>query len=91
LCFNISDLEKKSIPIDNFNKPKLENKKEHVKLKGIENTLNNGGVVVLVLLSFSWVPRERQGEGRKSWKEREIETRKGGFLWTKPRALLSWF
>jgi hypothetical protein len=40
LCFDISDLEKKTIPVDYFNKLELENRKEHVKLKGIENTLN---------------------------------------------------
>jgi hypothetical protein len=40
LYFDILDLEEKTIPIDNFDKPKLENKKEHVKLKGKENTLN---------------------------------------------------
>jgi hypothetical protein len=40
LCFDISDLEKRTIPIDNFSKPKLENRREHVKSKGIENTLN---------------------------------------------------
>jgi hypothetical protein len=40
LCFDISNLEKKPIPIDNFNKLELENKREHVKLKGIENTFN---------------------------------------------------
>jgi hypothetical protein len=35
LCFDISDLEKQTIPIENFSKPKLENKRD-----GIENTLN---------------------------------------------------
>jgi hypothetical protein len=40
LCFDILDLEKQTTPIDNFNKQELENKREHVKLKGIENTLN---------------------------------------------------
>jgi hypothetical protein len=33
LCFDILDLEKQTIPIDNFGKSKLENRKEHVKLK----------------------------------------------------------
>jgi hypothetical protein len=41
LCFDILDLEKKTIPVDNFSKPKLENKREYVKLKGIENIFNN--------------------------------------------------
>jgi len=40
LCFDISDLEEKTILVDNFSKPKLENRRKHVKLKGIENTLN---------------------------------------------------
>jgi hypothetical protein len=40
LCFDILDLEKQTIPIDNFNKPKLENKRKHVTLKGIKNTFN---------------------------------------------------
>jgi hypothetical protein len=40
LCFDILDLEKQTIPIDNFNKPIVENRREHVTLKGIENTLN---------------------------------------------------
>jgi hypothetical protein len=40
LCFDISDLGKKIIFVDNFSKPKLENRKEHAKLKGIEKTLN---------------------------------------------------
>jgi hypothetical protein len=40
LCFDILNLEKKIIPIENFNKPKLETRKEDIKLKGIENTLN---------------------------------------------------
>jgi len=31
---------KTNIPIDNFSKPKLENKREHVTLKGIKNTFN---------------------------------------------------
>jgi len=35
LCFDILDLEKQTIPFDNFNKLELENKREHVKLKGI--------------------------------------------------------
>jgi hypothetical protein len=35
----MSDLEKQTILIDNFSKPELENRKEHVRLKGIENTL----------------------------------------------------
>jgi hypothetical protein len=39
-CFDILDLEKKTILVNNFSKPKLENKREHVKSKGIENTLN---------------------------------------------------
>jgi hypothetical protein len=38
LCFRFG---KKTIPIDNFSKPGLENKRQHVKLKGIECTLNN--------------------------------------------------
>jgi hypothetical protein len=33
LCFDISNMENQTIPVDNFNKPKLENKKGHVKLK----------------------------------------------------------
>jgi hypothetical protein len=33
-------LEKKTIHVDNLDKLKLENRREHVKLKGIENTLN---------------------------------------------------
>jgi hypothetical protein len=33
-------LEKKTIPIDNFSKPKLKNRRKHVKSNGIENTLN---------------------------------------------------
>jgi hypothetical protein len=40
LCFDISNLEEKTIPVDNCNKPKLENRRKHVKLKGIKNTLN---------------------------------------------------
>jgi hypothetical protein len=32
-------LEKQTILVDNFSTPELENRKEHVKLKGIENTL----------------------------------------------------
>jgi len=40
LCFDILDLENQTTLVDNFNKPKLENKKKHVKLKGIENTIN---------------------------------------------------
>jgi hypothetical protein len=40
LCFDILNLEKKTIPIESFNKPKFKNKKEDIKLKGIENTLN---------------------------------------------------
>ncbi len=43
LCFDVSKLEKWTIPGDNFNKLKLENIREHVecvKSKGIENTLN---------------------------------------------------
>jgi hypothetical protein len=38
LCFDISNLEKQTIPINNFSTPELENKKEHVTLKGIANT-----------------------------------------------------
>jgi hypothetical protein len=40
LCFDISDLKKQTTPIVNFSKPKLENRRKHVKLKGIGNTLN---------------------------------------------------
>jgi hypothetical protein len=40
LCFDILDLEKQTILVDNFNKPKLEIRREHVKLKGIESTFN---------------------------------------------------
>jgi hypothetical protein len=39
IVFDISNLEKKTIHIDYLSKPKLENKREHVKSKGIENTL----------------------------------------------------
>ncbi len=38
MCFDILNLEK---PVDNFSKPKLENGRKHVKLKGIENTFDN--------------------------------------------------
>jgi hypothetical protein len=38
MCFDVSHLEKL---VDNFSKPKLENGRKHVKLKGIENTLKN--------------------------------------------------
>jgi hypothetical protein len=40
LCFDISDLVEKTILVDNLSKPKLENSRKHVKLKGIKNTLN---------------------------------------------------
>jgi hypothetical protein len=40
LCFDISDLEKKTIHVDNFSKPKLENRREQVKSKEIEKTFN---------------------------------------------------
>jgi hypothetical protein len=32
--------KKKIILVDNFSEPKLENRKEHAKLKGIEKALN---------------------------------------------------
>jgi hypothetical protein len=48
LCFDISNLETQTIPVDNFNKPKLENKIQHVKLKGIEDTLNKNEQSALV-------------------------------------------
>ncbi len=38
LCFDISDLDEKTIHVDNFNKPELKNRREHVKSKGIEKT-----------------------------------------------------
>jgi hypothetical protein len=41
LVFWYFRLGEKTIPIDNFNKLELENKREHVKLKGIKNTLNS--------------------------------------------------
>jgi hypothetical protein len=41
LCFDILNLEKQTILVDDFSKPELANKREHVKLKGIENTLNS--------------------------------------------------
>jgi hypothetical protein len=51
LCFDISNLEKQTILIDNFSTPKLENKRERVTLKGIKNTFN------------IWQPRN----GMKMW------------------------
>ncbi len=48
LCFDILNLEKQTKHVDNFSKPKLENRKEHVKLKEIENTLNKASILTLM-------------------------------------------